>query len=160
MNVPAKRTFCLNLGLSETSYALMTLHRPSNVDIKAHFVAILNAVEQVQGRIPIVFPVHPRTQSRIEEFGFLGNRVASMRNLKLVGPVGYSSILNLMMNAKFVLTDSGGMQEETTVLNISCLTLRDNTERPETVGIDTNTLVGCDARNDCRGKSEDSQRKW
>jgi UDP-N-acetylglucosamine 2-epimerase (non-hydrolysing) len=131
------------LGLAPSTYALMTLHRPANVDIKEHLSAILDAIEQIQGRLPIVFPIHPRTKSRLESFGF-NDRVASMSNLRIIEPVGYCAFLNLMIHAHFVLTDSGGMQEETTVLGVPCLTLRDTTERPETVEEGTNTLVGDD----------------
>jgi len=136
-------TILADLALKPKSYALMTLHRPANVDVKENLVAILDAIEQIQKRIPIVFSIHPRTKSRVESFG-LNDRVASMTNLKIIDPVGYYQFLNLMINAKLALTDSGGMQEETTVLNIPCLTIRDSTERPETVEIGTNTLVGSD----------------
>jgi UDP-N-acetylglucosamine 2-epimerase (non-hydrolysing) len=128
------------LGLAQKSYALMTMHRPHNVDIKENLIAVLDAIDQVQKRIPIVFSMHPRTKKRIEEFQL--EYIASMKNLTVIEPVGYLRFLNLMMYAKFVITDSGGMQEETTVLNIPCLTLRENTERPETIDEGTNTLVG------------------
>ena len=129
------------LGLAQKSYALMTMHRPHNVDIKENLIAVLDAIDRVQKRIPIVFSMHPRTRKRIEEFQ-LESRIAAMKNLTIIEPVGYLRFLNLMMHAKFVITDSGGMQEETTVLNIPCLTLRENTERPETINEGTNTLVG------------------
>ena len=139
-------TIIADLGLTEKSYAIVTLHRPSNVDIKENLTAILDAVEQIQKQIQIVFPIHPRTKNRLEQFG-LTDCVASMHNLKLVNPIGYCPMLNLMMHAKFALTDSGGMQEETTVLNIPCLTRRDNTERPETIEIGTNALVGSNTQS-------------
>jgi len=132
------------LGLEKRSYALMTLHRPSNVDVEANLVNILNAVEEVQREIKIVFSMHPRTRARIEEFG-LGDMVSSMENLVIVDPLGYLRFMGLMVNSTFVLTDSGGMQTETTVLNIPCLTMRENTERPETLERGTNTLVGSNA---------------
>ena len=133
------------LGLAQKSYALMTMHRPHNVDIKENLIAVLDAIDRVQKRIPIVFAMHPRTRKRIEEFQ-LESRIAAMKNLTIIEPVGYLRFLNLMMHAKFVITDSGGMQEETTVLNIPCLTLRENTERPETIDDGTNTLVGNDTQ--------------
>ncbi len=129
------------LGLGEQSYILMTLHRPSNVDIKANFTGILKALAEIQQRIKIVLAIHPRTKARVQEFG-LGHIVSNMENLMTIDPLGYLKFMGLMVSAKFVLTDSGGMQTETTVLNIPCLTLRENTERPETIREGTNTLVG------------------
>jgi UDP-N-acetylglucosamine 2-epimerase (non-hydrolysing) len=129
------------LGLQKGNYALMTMHRPHNVDIKENLMNILNAIQEIQSKIPIVFPIHPRTRRRIEEF-HLDERLSNMKNLIVGEPAGYLRFLNLMMHSKFVLTDSGGMQEETTVLNIPCLTMRENTERPETIDEGTNTLVG------------------
>lgn len=129
-----------DLSLQEKSYVLMTMHRPSNVDVKENLVAILDAIEHLQKKIKFVFSIHPRTRNRISEFG-LEDRVQSMKNLRLIEPIGYFKFLNLMMNAKFVLTDSGGMQEETTVLDVPCLTMRDTTERPETIEQGTNRLV-------------------
>lgn len=132
-----------NLNLEKRSYILMTLHRPSNVDVKSNFAKILNALTEIQRLIKIVFPIHPRTKARIEEFGF-GNAVSGMENLIIIDPLGYLKFMGLMVNSRFVLTDSGGMQTETTVLNIPCLTMRENTERPETIREGTNTLVGND----------------
>jgi len=140
----ARKTSILSkFSLQEKSCVLMTMHRPSNVDIKENLVAVLDAIEQIQKKITFVFSMHPRTRNRIREFG-LEDRIESMANLKLIEPIGYLKFLNLMMNAKFVLTDSGGMQEETTVLDVPCLTMRDTTERPETIEEGTNKLVGCD----------------
>jgi len=138
---PVLDELCLQKG----NYALMTMHRPHNVDIKENLIRILNAIQEIQSKIPIIFPMHPRTRSRIEEFQ-LSEKVSDMKNLMVIEPIGYLRFLNLMMNSKFVLTDSGGMQEETTVLNIPCLTLRENTERPETIDEGTNTLVGNDTQ--------------
>jgi UDP-N-acetylglucosamine 2-epimerase (non-hydrolysing) len=138
----AAATLILNeLGLQKENYALMTMHRPHNVDIMGNLINILDAVQTIQNKIPIVFPMHPRTRNRIKEFN-LGDRLSAMTNLMIIDPVGYLRFLNLMMHSKFVITDSGGIQEETTVLNIPCLTLRENTERPETIDEGTNTLVG------------------
>jgi len=133
------------LGLQKGNYALMTMHRPHNVDIKENLLKILRAIQEIQSKISIVFPMHPRTRNRIEEFHF-GGKLSEMKNLIIIEPVGYLCFFNLMLNAQFVLTDSGGMQQETTVLRIPCLTLRENTERPETIDEGTNTLVGNDTQ--------------
>jgi len=129
------------LNLDHQSYALLTLHRPSNVDQKETFQNILSALEQIEKKIPVIFPIHPRSRKMIERFQ-LGHLIDNMKNLKLSDPLGYLDFLHLMKNARFVLTDSGGIQEETTVLGIPCLTLRYNTERPVTVDIGTNVIVG------------------
>lgn len=128
------------LGL-RNPYAVLTLHRPSNVDLNDDFLEILKALEAIQKRIPIVFPVHPRTSIRLKK-GSLTKRLNRLKNLYLTPPLGYLDFIKLMKEAKFVLTDSGGIQEETTVLGIPCLTLRDNTERPITIELGTNVLVG------------------
>ena len=129
------------LNLDSKRYAVLTLHRPGNVDNPSTLSRILDALENLQRHIPIVFPAHPRTSDRFRQFG-LSERVASMRNLKVIEPLGYLDFIKLTAHAKLVLTDSGGLQEETTVLGIPCLTLRDNTERPITITEGTNTLVG------------------
>ena len=117
------------------------MHRPHNVDIKENLIKILDAIGEIQSRIQFVFPMHPRTHGRIDEFQ-LGEKLSDMKNLLIIEPLGYLRFFNLMMNTQFVLTDSGGIQQETTVLGIPCLTLRENTERPETINEGTNTLVG------------------
>jgi UDP-N-acetylglucosamine 2-epimerase (non-hydrolysing) len=130
-------------------YCILTLHRPSNVDNKDSFLRIISALTEVSKRIPVVFPVHPRTRKRIEGFRLrhhfieLTEHKSQITNNKLylADPFGYLDFLNLMANAKIVLTDSGGIQEETTVLNIPCITLRDTTERPITLSEGTNVLV-------------------
>jgi UDP-N-acetylglucosamine 2-epimerase (non-hydrolysing) len=132
-----------DLGLSNQDYAVLTLHRPSNVDELETFSRILDALEQISSRIPIVFPVHPRTRKKIDSFG-LGKRIEEVAGLQLIEPLGYLDFLSLYSRARLVLTDSGGLQEETTVMSIPCLTLRENTERPITVESGTNTLVGTD----------------
>jgi UDP-N-acetylglucosamine 2-epimerase (non-hydrolysing) len=124
-------------------FSVITMHRPSNVDDKATLEGILDALDVIQQRLPMIFPVHPRTRLRIEEFGLTG-RIASMRNLILTEPLGYLDFLQLYSNSRLVLTDSGGIQEETTALGIPCLTLRQNTERPITVTEGTNRVVGND----------------
>jgi len=103
---------------------------------------ILDALAEIQARLPIIFPAHPRTVKKIQEFGF-EERLAAMPDLRVTEPLGYLEFLNLMANARLVLTDSGGIQEETTILGVPCLTLRENTERPVTVTQGTNTIVGC-----------------
>ena len=130
-----------SLGVAPGAYALMTLHRPSNVDDRGIFEGILSALAPIQRRVPVVFPAHPRTRKMIDQFG-MGDRVAGMAGMKLTDPVGYLDFLKLQKHAALVLTDSGGIQEETTALGVPCLTLRENTERPVTVEVGTNTLVG------------------
>jgi len=131
------------LGLEKNNYCTLTLHRPSNVDSKEDFENIISMLEKIQDKIKIVFPVHPRARKNIQSFD-LDNKINNMKNLKLVEPLGYLDFLCLMANSKFVLTDSGGIQEETTVLKIPCITLRENTERPVTVEQGTNLLVSID----------------
>jgi len=119
-------------------YAVLTLHRPSNVDDADVFTRILTAVRTIAESMPVVFPVHPRTRQRIREFGFDGN----FAGIVLHDPLGYIDFLSLTSHARLVLTDSGGLQEESTALGIPCLTLRENTERPITVTHGTNQIVG------------------
>ena len=133
----------MTLELQEKSYAVLTLHRPSNVDEQTAFVRILDALELISERLPIVFPAHPRTRKMIDELS-LEARVQSIKGLRVVDPIGYLDFLRLESCARLVLTDSGGIQEETTVLGIPCITLRENTERPITVEIGTNTIAGTD----------------
>jgi UDP-N-acetylglucosamine 2-epimerase (non-hydrolysing) len=130
-----------DLGVANIDYATLTLHRPSNVDDPETFRRILDALEQISKRLPIIFPVHPRTRARIAEFGFT-DLVERAHSLRLIEPLGYLDFLRLYSGARLVLTDSGGIQEETTALGIPCLTLRENTERPITVKLGTNTIVG------------------
>jgi UDP-N-acetylglucosamine 2-epimerase (non-hydrolysing) len=122
-------------------HGFVTLHRPSNVDVRAVCAEILSALDVVQKDLPLVFPVHPRTVARLKEFGFWAE-IARWPGLKLTEPLAYLDSLNLLAGATLVLTDSGGVQEETTVLGVPCLTLRENTERPVTITEGTNTLVG------------------
>ena len=128
---------------SPIPYAAMTLHRPSNVDDRETLQGILHAVEEIQGRLPVVFPIHPRTYKQIQAFG-LEDRVRGMKGLRLNEPLGYLDFLALVSCSKMALTDSGGLQEETTVLGVPCITIRENTERPITILEGTNTLVGTD----------------
>jgi UDP-N-acetylglucosamine 2-epimerase (non-hydrolysing) len=126
-------------GLSPQGYGLLTLHRPSNVDDPEKLRALFAVLEEIHAELPILFPVHPRTQAAIERL--LGGKPPA---LQLTEPLGYLDFLRLMADARLVLTDSGGIQEETTALGVSCLTLRDSTERPVTVDEGTNTMVGAD----------------
>lgn len=128
-------------NLQPGGYALLTLHRPSNVDEPEALKGILEALVNIQHDLPILFPAHPRTVRRLQEFG-CQDMLAAAPNLHLVEPLGYLDFLDLMMHARLILTDSGGIQEETTILGVPCLTLRENTERPVTISEGTNELVG------------------
>ena len=129
-----------NLNLNGRDYAVLTLHRPSNVDEREVFSRLLDALVSISEKLPVIFPVHPRTRGNIEKFGF-AERVANS-NIQLIEPLGYLDFMNLYSSTRLVLTDSGGLQEETTALGIPCLTLRENTERPITIELGTNRLVG------------------
>jgi UDP-N-acetylglucosamine 2-epimerase (non-hydrolysing) len=137
----ASSTVREDLNVAGRDYAVLTLHRPSNVDDPATFRRIFAALDEISLRLPIIFPVHPRTRTRISEFG-LTDLVEHASNLRLIEPLGYLDFLRLYSGARLVLTDSGGIQEETTALGIPCLTLRENTERPITVELGTNVVVG------------------
>ena len=145
----AKSPICTELGLRQGSgalirYALLTLHRPSNVDSRKkleHWVGVMKRIAEL---IPLVFPMHPRTRSRLAEAGLLDALESLRPRVILTAPVGYLDFLALMQSAHFVLTDSGGIQEETTALRIPCLTLRENTERWITVTQGSNEIVGTD----------------
>lgn len=127
---------------SATGYGLVTLHRPSNVDDPATLRDLLGALRRIADAVPLVFPVHPRTRGRIDAFGLAG--LVDTPRIALLEPLGYLQLLGLMAQARLVLTDSGGLQEETTALGVPCVTLRENTERPVTVDCGTNTVVGVD----------------
>jgi len=132
------------LCISEKQYALVTLHRPSNVDVKENMRKIFSVfqnINMINPALDIVFPVHPRTLKMIGEFG-LDKKIQSVKNLILTEPFGYFDFLKLTANAKFILTDSGGIQEESTFLRIPCITLRENTERPVTSELGTNVICG------------------
>jgi UDP-N-acetylglucosamine 2-epimerase (non-hydrolysing) len=150
----SQRNTLSRMGLKNGGYGVLTLHRPDNVDEKESLSRIIKAVTEVSHKIPIVFPAHPRTQKNLKEFGLLPNPLSPVSSLQspvtdhqllISNPLGYLDFLQLMMSSKFVLTDSGGIQEETTILNIPCLTLRDSPDRPVTVREGTNTLVGKDS---------------
>ena len=132
--VPAATT----LGAAVEAYAVLTLHRPSNVDDADTLAALLDVIAGINRQLPVVAPLHPRTRANIEKFGLTDK----LDGLRVLPPVGYLEMLGLMRDAKLVLTDSGGLQEETTALGVPCLTLRENPGRPLTLGEGTNTLVG------------------
>lgn len=132
------------LGVVPSSYGLATLHRPSNVDEPKTLERILILLRELAERLPMVFPIHPRTRKMAEQSGF-GRLLECSPRLHCLPPISYFENLELMRSAKLVLTDSGGMQEETTFLRVPCLTLRDNTERPATTTIGTSRLVGNDS---------------
>jgi len=134
--VPSSKT----LGAALPAYAVLTLHRPSNVDDPATLTALLDVIAEINRSLPVAMPLHPRTRGNIDKFGLS----AKLDGLRILPPLGYLDMLGLMRDAKLVLTDSGGIQEETTALGVPCLTLRDNTERPITLTEGTNTLVGAD----------------
>ncbi len=132
---------------STQPYGVITLHRPSNVDDKEKLSSLLSVLEEASRSAALIFPVHPRTKSRIEEFGlgsFFKEPPVDGPGLYIMPPLGYLDFLHLMANASLVLTDSGGIQEETTILGVPCITLRENTERPVTLTEGTNRLVGTD----------------
>ncbi len=131
------------MELEPGGYNVVTLHRPSNGDDAETFGHIADALEVIQDDLPTIFPMHPRTVQNLSKLG-LAERFAGMQRLRIVEPMGYLSFLKLMSRAAVVLTDSGGMQEETTILGVWCLTLRENTERPITITQGTSTLVGAD----------------
>lgn len=135
-----KSNILTSLNLLPKRYALLTLHRPSNVDNKETLQKIFSLLEEIGSRIPIIFPIHPRTRKQMGDFGI----VFSPKNIHLIDPLGYIDFLKLVKQAAFVMTDSGGLQEETTFLNVPCITLRKNTERPITVELGTNIIVGDD----------------
>jgi UDP-N-acetylglucosamine 2-epimerase (non-hydrolysing) len=128
------------LGLDDRPYALLTLHRPSNVDDLAGLTALLDTLDEIAHRIPIVFPIHPRTRAQL----FASGHALDPRRWCVCDPLGYLDFVKLTARASVVLTDSGGVQEETTVLGVPCLTLRDSTERPVTLTEGTNRLTGTD----------------
>ncbi len=145
MNLPKAQAIDVpkDYGLEHGKYAVLTMHRPSNVDVPETFTRLLGALLDVQKKIPIVFPVHPRTRKRMQEFD-IGKAFEKAEGIKLVDPLGYLEFMSITTRAKMVLTDSGGLQEETTALGIPCLTMRENTERPITVDEGTNIVVGTD----------------
>lgn len=148
-----------DLGLHAGQYAVLTLHRPSNVDDPAVFGRLLDALEVVQKGLPVVFPIHPRTRNNLAKSS-LGARVAEMKNLRLIDPAGYLDFLKLTSSARMVLTDSGGVQEETTILKVPCITMRENTERPVTADVGSNRIVGTDPKNIVQAYRDVMEGRW
>jgi UDP-N-acetylglucosamine 2-epimerase (non-hydrolysing) len=143
---PARaRRAAAELGLEGRDYAVLTLHRPDNVDEQGQLGRVLDAVIAIGKQAPVVFPVHPRTRKQLSGTE-LGRRLEAAEGVLLAEPLGYLDFVGLLDGARLVLTDSGGIQEETTVLGVQCLTLRPSTERPVTVTEGTNTVVGTDGR--------------
>ncbi len=134
------------LGLTQGEFAVITMHRPSNVDNHQVFGRILDAFEVIQRDMKMVFPVHPRTLKNMQSNGLYA-RIKSLPNFVLAEPLGYLDFLKLMADASIIITDSGGIQEESTILGIPCLTVRENTERPVTITSGTNQLVGVQPEN-------------
>lgn len=130
-----------NLGLTAKEYCLMTMHRPGNVDEETGLVKLIHLIKSLTAKIKVVFPIHPRTLNNIKKFDLYG-KIEGNQNLIITEPAGYLDFQNLILNSKYVITDSGGIQEETTFRQIPCITLRPNTERPVTCTIGSNTL--CD----------------
>ena len=130
-------------GLKKGDFAVVTLHRPSNVDTPSDLGKIFDSLSRIQRKIKVIFPMHPRTRFFVGKFE-MQQRIKRMKNLACIKPVGYIDFLSLLCNAAFVITDSGGIQEETTVLRVPCITVRKNTERPVTVKEGTNVIAGTD----------------
>jgi UDP-N-acetylglucosamine 2-epimerase (non-hydrolysing) len=134
------RRHARSLGLADKGFGVVTLHRPSNVDDAQQLGKMVNVVIDAAARLPVVFPVHPRTRKMLEASGLL-RRLAEAPGVRITEPLGYTDFMSLVFDCRYALTDSGGIQEETTYLGIPCLTLRENTERPITVTQGTNRLV-------------------
>jgi UDP-N-acetylglucosamine 2-epimerase (non-hydrolysing) len=132
-----------DLHINNDPYTLVTLHRPSNVDVKKNLARLISVFETIAKNGKIIFPMHPRTKKMMHAFDLAG-RAAAIENLIIIEPIGYLDFMQLMQQARLVLTDSGGIQEETTYLQIPCLTIRENTERPVTTESGTNQLLGSD----------------
>jgi len=145
--IKAEESNILNqLNLNSNGFLVLTLHRPSNVDNHVVLDRIVSALEVIQCDMPIIFPVHPRVRSNLIS-SRIGERIEKLPNVQLTNPLGYLDFIKLMSSATLVLTDSGGIQEETTILKVPCLTLRENTERPITVEVGSNQVVGTKTEN-------------
>lgn len=138
-----QRTTLQDHGLVPGGYGVVTLHRPANVDERDSLTQLIEVLAEVSQQLPLIFPIHPRTQARIVSFG-LSSQLEAATNIRLAPPLGYLDFLALTSQAKVIVTDSGGLQEESTVLGVPCLTMRPNTERPTTVTVGTSTLIGHD----------------
>ncbi|HET9473664.1 MAG TPA: UDP-N-acetylglucosamine 2-epimerase, partial [Steroidobacteraceae bacterium] len=139
----ASDTTVASLELEARKFGVVTLHRPSNVDSRASLTALVNVLIEVSGFLSLVFAIHPRTRKRLQEFG-LEERLRGASQIRTIDPLGYVQFMNLVSNSAAAITDSGGVQEETTYLGIPCFTLRENTERPVTATIGSNQLVRVD----------------
>ena len=133
----------LGQDITKDHYAVMTFHRPSNVDTEESLSKLVNIWKKLSTQIPLIFPAHPRTIKNAEKFGLL-DKMYNTENLILTEPIGYLEFINLLSNSKIVITDSGGIQEETTYMGVPCLTVRPNTERPVTIWEGTNQLIDID----------------
>jgi UDP-N-acetylglucosamine 2-epimerase (non-hydrolysing) len=142
LEVAQKSDILNRLGLAPQEYAAMTLHRPSNVDSKETLTGLLKVINKIGQKIPVVFPCHPRTMKNLKQFSLLESVDGDA--LRIIEPLGYLDFLKLQSEGRFVLTDSGGIQEETTYLNIPCITIRETTERPATVDVGSNIITGSD----------------
>jgi UDP-N-acetylglucosamine 2-epimerase (non-hydrolysing) len=138
-----QRTILREQGLTPGEYGVVTLHRPANVDERDSLSQLIGVLAEVSHQLPLIFPIHPRTRARIELFG-LNCQLEAAPNIRIAPPLGYLDFLSLTSQAKVIVTDSGGLQEESTVLGVPCLTMRPNTERPSTVTVGTSTLIGSD----------------
>ena len=147
------------LNLCSKEYFLITAHRQENVDVKERLQGILNGLESIHNKLnfTIIYPIHPRAMKRIKEFG-----LEVPKGIKLIEPIGFLEFLQLEADASLVLTDSGGVQEETCLLKVPCVTLRDNTERPETLKVGSNILVGTKQQKILEGAKTmlDRERNW
>lgn len=159
----SKSRIIQTLGLSTRKYYLFTMHREENVDLPETFTKHIENIAHISRNYDreIIFPMHPRTKKRLAEFGWQ-ERFENEKNLRIIDPVGYLDFLLLMKNAELILTDSGGIQEEACIMNVPCLTLRENTERPETIDVGANIIVGCDMDKLIKGISHfsDAEKKW
>jgi UDP-N-acetylglucosamine 2-epimerase (non-hydrolysing) len=142
-HIDSARKLPLPEGLEPGGYAVVTMHRPSNVDVPETLLGMTRVIARIASRIPVVFPVHPRTRANLASFGCM-EALQTGSNVRLLEPMSYLPFLGLAARSRFVLTDSGGIQEETTVLGVPCLTMRANTERPITCDLGTNILVGAE----------------
>ena len=156
LEIAKKKSDVINRNkLKKKNYFLITSHRQENVDVKERLSGILKALNKIEKelRIPIVFPIHPRTLKRINEFNL------DIGGIRLIKPLGYLDFLMLEANAKIILTDSGGIQEESCILKVPCITLRDNTERPETLTVGANKLAGVNPDSIYKKVNEMMERK-
>jgi UDP-N-acetylglucosamine 2-epimerase (non-hydrolysing) len=133
-------------GEERGNYVLMTMHRQAGVDDPVVFGGVIDALDKVQARLPVVFSLHPRTAKMLDEFDLRG-QLDAMKAVQLMSPLSYLEFMSMMIGSRLVITDSGGIQEETTALGVPCLTIRWNTERPVTVTRGTNRLVGLDSKS-------------